>query len=73
VFVEDTVVLFRSVAVITRPGAESRRPETGEVEKVLESLGCSLNRIVAPGTLDGGDVLEGCVTCLSVRLRHLAD
>jgi len=58
VFVEDTVVVFRNVAVITRPGAESRRPETGDVEKVLESLGCSLNRIVAPGTLDGGDVLK---------------
>jgi dimethylargininase len=58
VFVEDTVVMFRNVAVITRPGAASRRPETGEVEKVVESLGCSLNRIVAPGTLDGGDVLK---------------
>lgn len=58
VFVEDTVVVFRNVAVITRPGAPSRRPETHGVEKVVESLGASLNRIHPPGTLDGGDVLE---------------
>jgi dimethylargininase len=58
VFVEDTVVMWRNVAVITRPGADSRKPEIIEVEKVLGGLGCSLNRIVAPGTLDGGDVLK---------------
>ena len=27
VFVEDTVVVYRNVAVLTRPGAEARRPE----------------------------------------------
>jgi dimethylargininase len=58
VFVEDAVVLFRNVAVITRPGAESRRPETPEAEKVVESLGLCINRITAPGTLDGGDILK---------------
>ena len=59
VFVEDTVVMYdRNVAVITRPGAESRKPEIGDVEKVVEALGLSLNRIQAPGTLDGGDVLK---------------
>ena len=58
VFVEDAVVIFRNVAVITRPGAPSRLPEVIDVEKVVESLGCSINRIVAPGTLDGGDVLK---------------
>jgi dimethylargininase len=58
VFVEDTVVMFRNVAVVTRPGADSRKPEIVEVEKVLAGLGCSLNHIEAPGTLDGGDVLK---------------
>jgi len=58
VFVEDTVVMWRNVAVMTRPGADSRKPETDAVEKVLAGLGCSLNRIEAPGTLDGGDVLK---------------
>ena len=48
VFVEDAVVVFGNVAVITRPGAESRRPETVDVEKTIESLHLSINRIVAP-------------------------
>ncbi len=58
VFIEDTVVMFKNVAVITRPGADSRKPEIFDVEKVVEDLGCSINRIHAPGTLDGGDVLK---------------
>jgi dimethylargininase len=58
VFVEDTVVLFRGTAVITRPGADARKAEIVAVEKVVESLGLSVNRIHGPGTLDGGDVLK---------------
>ena len=58
VFIEDAVVIYRNVAVITRPGAESRRPETHDAEKTVEALGLSINRINAPGTLDGGDVLK---------------
>ncbi len=58
VFIEDTVVVFRNVAVITRPGADARRPEIVDVEPVLESLGYSINRIREPATLDGGDVLK---------------
>lgn len=58
VFVEDTVVMFRNVALITRPGAESRRPETAAVEEAVAALGCSVNWIWEPGTLDGGDVLK---------------
>ncbi|HEY7043706.1 MAG TPA: arginine deiminase family protein [Nocardioidaceae bacterium] len=58
VFVEDAVVVYRNIAVITRPGAPERRPEIVDVEKVVEALGYSLNHIHAPGTLDGGDVLK---------------
>lgn len=58
VFIEDTVVVYKNVAVIARPGADARKPETFDVEKVVEDLGLSLNRIHAPGTLDGGDVLK---------------
>ena len=57
-FVEDTMVVYRNVAVIARPGADSRRREVFDAEKVVESLGCSINRIRPPGTLDGGDVLK---------------
>ena len=58
VFVEDTMVVFRNVAVISRPGAHQRRAEILEAEKTVESLGYSINRIRPPGTLDGGDVLK---------------
>lgn len=56
VFVEDTAVVVDQIAVITRPGAESRRPETAAVAEQLAPH----RRLVAiepPGTLDGGDVL----------------
>ncbi|MER6408845.1 dimethylargininase [Streptomyces viridosporus] len=58
VFVEDTVVMYRNVALIARPGAESRRGETAGVEEAVASLGCSVNWVREPGTLDGGDVLK---------------
>jgi len=58
VFVEDTVVVLGGVAVVTRPGAQSRRPETAAVEEVVRSLGLEVAHICAPGTLDGGDVLK---------------
>jgi dimethylargininase len=56
VFVEDTAVIFDGFAVITRPGAASRRPETPTIAAVLEPY-MELHEVVAPGTLDGGDVL----------------
>lgn len=57
VFVEDTAVVLDELAVIARPGAESRRPETASVEEVLRECR-ELARIEAPATLDGGDVLR---------------
>ncbi len=56
VFIEDTAVVFDEVAVITRPGAASRRAETAAVARTLAALR-PLVHIDAPGTLDGGDVL----------------
>lgn len=58
VFIEDAVVVFRNVAVITNPSTDVRQAETIGVEEAVEQLGCSINRIRAPGTLDGGDVLK---------------
>ena len=56
VFIEDTAVVLDDMAVITRPGAESRR---GEITVVAEALARyrPLVHIEAPATLDGGDVL----------------
>ncbi|HEX3224062.1 MAG TPA: N(G),N(G)-dimethylarginine dimethylaminohydrolase [Nocardioides sp.] len=58
VFVEDTVVMYGSRAVITRPGADERKPETSGTEAVVRGLGYDVVSIEAPGTLDGGDVLK---------------
>jgi len=58
VFVEDTVVIFDELAVITRPCAVERRPEVDAVEPVVRDLGLTVAQIEAPGTLDGGDVLQ---------------
>lgn len=58
VFVEDTVVVLGDLAVVSRPGAPSRRPETDGTERALRDLGYRVERIEAPGTLDGGDVLK---------------
>ena len=58
VFVEDTAVVYGDLAIVSRPGAEQRRPETAATEDALLGLGYRLARIERPGTLDGGDVLK---------------
>jgi len=58
VFIEDTVVVCDGLAVITRPGAVARRPETDAVEQTLRDLRLRVERIEPPGTLDGGDILQ---------------
>ena len=57
-FVEDTAVLTESCAVITRPGAPSRRGEVVEIRSVLASFYAEVFSIEPPGTLDGGDVCQ---------------
>lgn len=57
VFVEDTAVVLDEVAIITRPGATSRRGEVDSVAGVLAGYR-ALSRLEAPATLDGGDVLK---------------
>ncbi len=57
VFVEDCALVLDEIAVITRPGAASRRGEAAEIAAALASHR-PLLRIEAPFTLDGGDVLR---------------
>ncbi|MGH8278882.1 MAG: dimethylarginine dimethylaminohydrolase family protein [Gammaproteobacteria bacterium] len=57
VFVEDTAVVLDELALITRPGAESRRGETATVANALKPYR-KLFYIEPSGTLDGGDVLR---------------
>ncbi|MBN2399273.1 MAG: N(G),N(G)-dimethylarginine dimethylaminohydrolase [Candidatus Aminicenantes bacterium] len=58
VFIEDTAVLSEKVAVIARPGASSRRGEEIATIEALAAVYDRMEYIVAPGTLDGGDVLR---------------
>jgi dimethylargininase len=58
VFIEDTVVVVDDIAVVTRPGAESRRPEIVAAETTARELGLRIHRIEGDGTLEGGDVLQ---------------
>ena len=56
VFVEDIAVVLPELAVITRPGAASRRGETPAVAHALAAFR-PLRTIEPPATIDGGDVL----------------
>jgi dimethylargininase len=56
IFIEDIAVVFDEVAIITRPGAESRRAETAAVAHALGAYR-PIRAIDPPGTIDGGDVL----------------
>jgi dimethylargininase len=57
VFVEDIAIVLNEMAIIARPGAETRRDETRSVSEVLGEYR-TVFKIVSPGTLDGGDVLQ---------------
>lgn len=57
VFVEDVAVMLDEVAIMTRPGAATRRSEVESVATVLRGYR-HLARLTTPGTLDGGDVLK---------------
>ena len=57
VFVEDTAVVLEEIAIMTQPGAASRRGELDAIEAILKRYR-RLEHISAPATLDGGDVLQ---------------
>jgi len=57
VFVEDAALVLDECAVITRPGAESRRPETDIIAEILAPYR-KLFHIQAPARIDGGDILR---------------
>ena len=56
-FVEDTLLVIDGRAILTRPGAASRRGELVGIEALVAQLGLPVERITAPARLDGGDVL----------------
>ena len=56
-FVEDTALLTPNCAIITNPGATTRKGEILEMEKVLIGLYRKVEEIKDPGTLEAGDVM----------------
>lgn len=57
-FVEDTALLTPRGAVLTRPGAESRRGEVQSIAPIVRTHFDNVHAIEAPGTVDAGDVCE---------------
>ena len=57
VFVEDTAVVIDEIAVLSRPGAASRRGEVTSMKVCIEAYRPTAT-IEAPGTLEGGDVIH---------------
>lgn len=56
-FVEDTALLTPNCAIITNPGAPSRKGEILEMKKVLIGLYGKVEEINNPGTIEAGDVM----------------
>ena len=56
-FVEDSAIMTEKCAIISRPGDMARRGEEVKMEKVLSNI-INIQKIKAPGTLDGGDILR---------------
>jgi dimethylargininase len=57
VFVEDAAIVLDEVAIIARPGAESRRGETQSIAQALSPFR-GTRYILDPATLEGGDVVH---------------
>jgi dimethylargininase len=57
VFVEDPAIVLDEIAIITRPGAESRRGETASIAEALSPYR-DLHFLREPATLEGGDVVR---------------
>ncbi len=56
-FVEDTALLTPLCAVITRPGAESRRGEVAAMKKVIGRYFSDIEEVRPPGTVEAGDIM----------------
>lgn len=57
-FIEDTALLTHRCAILTNPGAPSRRGEVEGVEEVLREFYETIERIESPATVDGGDIMK---------------
>ncbi len=56
-FVEDTALLTPPCAILTNPGASSRKGETIEISTILSKFYHNIEVIKPPGTIEGGDIM----------------
>lgn len=57
-FIEDVALLTRDCAIITNPGAPSRRGETKEIKEVLRDYYDNIEEVREPGTVEAGDIMQ---------------
>ena len=56
-FVEDTALITPKCAIITNPGAPSRRGETKEIKNLLCRMKKTVEEVNSPGTVEAGDIM----------------
>jgi len=56
-FVEDIALLTNHCAIITNPGAPSRKGETTSIKDLLKDFYVNIEEVLPPGTVDGGDIM----------------
>jgi len=56
-FIEDTALFTPHCAIITNPGAPSRKGEVEKINIVANQFYSSIEKIQAPGTVEAGDIM----------------
>ena len=69
-FIEDACLVTEKCAVLTRPGAGTRRNEPEMIMNTIKSIGRPMEQITAPGTLDAGDVMMAGSHFYMLETRH---
>lgn len=57
-FVEDTALLTSRCAIITNPGAPSRRGEVDSIREALSEYFPEIEEVESPGEVDAGDIMR---------------
>ncbi len=58
VFIEDVAICTPSCAIITKPFVSSRKGEITGIREILSDYYSSIEEILNPGTLEGGDIMN---------------
>lgn len=56
-FIEDVALCTNACAIITNPGAASRKGEVGGMEEILSKFYFNIEKVSDPGTVEAGDIM----------------